>query len=1050
MTTEGDYKVCVELSDYANNPTVYGSSPTFTLKLPPVFTSLLGANEASDNTVTNAEVGSTSPIVALVASSFTTATYTDILDNTPAQVCDGLQTYGNASIPLINTMPGLDDDYVVCVRLVDYVGQETFGTSAVISRDGSYILPNLSEFSATSSTTSNTPGSIDISITYPPVLEDINNVQIYRASGATAPANDCASGTLVHTFTGPVANGSDLFTDTGLTSGSFYSYRACVRDALDNYNTNFPIHIQENIEASYVHTLITTSTTYTGAGVGGTIGADAKCQAAGNVLDNTLTWKALISDSGLDAKTRIAVRGPIFNNNSPAQSPFSSASELWDAANRPLPFTINWDENGTDPGNQYVWTGTTGAGLRAPDHCSNWSSTAGNGTTGRLNRTDEQWLSEINTACSNARRLYCISQPNTAALDGFTAVTGSLSREIDLSIDFPLDTSEYDRVEVRRKQGSVAPDENCDSDTLVATLNSFADWGPYVDNTGLSGGEFSYRVCVFDADNVLARSETLTGVFAQGSVVAALSVTTDTTQSTSDNILVRIDYPTDITEIDRVEVRRTTGATGPADCSTGSLVHTFSSPTSGGFEEWVDSGLTGGSYSYRACEYDGLGGERTEPANLIEDVRPSFMHWVFVSSGTYLGNFGGLSGADSICTTLGASLDSSVKWRAILSDSNTSVSTRFWSLDGIWDSNSGIKTKIQTTMANLFDAGTDLLSGFNYDESGLALSGSSFVWTGSTASGLKSNADCDNWTSTLSSLDGTEGVRNSTTSTWLSNDVRRCDRASRIACMSLPDTAELTAFTAVSGTSAGEIDLDVDFPVDASDFALAEVRRLSGNTAPDGDCSSGDLVQSFVSFSDWQATDSGLTPGAVYSYRVCAFDSDNNALSSIAVSGVSATGTPSPHRVFASSLTYTGNLGGLSGADSKCQALAVAQSLGGTWKALLSDSSTNVKDRIAISAQVELLDGTVIANDFADMWDGSITNSLNRDETNAAIGGAADIWTGADEFGGSDANHCNNWTNGTNSYDGNRGRTNTTSASWINRSSAGCSATNRIYCIDGQ
>lgn len=1052
IVNEGTYKVCVKLSDYAGNPTVYSSSPNFTVELPPVITSFNGANEASDLTVTNAEAGSTSPVVALVASGYTAEAYTAIISDSPAAVCDASQTYSNSTIPLINEIPPVNGDYVVCVRLTDSESQITYGKSQTITLDSSYVLPDLSDFSASASTTSNTPGSVDVSITYPPILHDIVTVEVYRVAGTAAPSNDCATGTLVHTFTNPVANGSDSIVDSGLTPESLYSYRACVKDNLNHVNTNEPVHIETSVAASYVHTIIVTSANYTGAAVGGISGADAKCQTAGDVLDNTLTWKALISDSGVDASSRIAVRGPIFNNDNPSQSPFSTASELWDAASRTLPYEVSWDETGANPNSRFVWTGTTSDGLAASNNCSDWSSTAVTGANGRTQRTGTTWLQDSDAACTNARHLYCVSQPVTAALDSFTAVTGSTARVIDLEIQFPLDTSEYSRVEVRRKQGSAAPGENCNTDTLVASLTAFSSWGPFQDDTGLSGGEFSYRVCIFDRDDIVARSQTITSVFAQGSVAAALSVSPDTTTATNGNVMVRVDYPTDISEIDRVEIRRTTGATGPSDCTAGSLVHTFNSPTSGGFEEWVDSGLTGDSYSYRACEYNASNVETAEPSNLIEDIRPSFMSWIFVSSAGYSGNLGGLSGADATCTTLGASLDSTVKWRAVLSDGSTSASTRFYTREGIWDTNTGAQTKIQTTMENLFSAGTALLSAVNYDETG-GSAGNSRIWSGASTSGGKSGLDCNDWSDGTNGLDGTHGNTNNTGTNWISSGTRACSSSNRIMCMSLPNISDIVSLSGSTGTSDGEIDLVLDLPATTSGYDKVEIRRLSGNVAPDGDCADGTLVQTLTSFADWSATDSGLDPGVVYSYRACAFDADQNIFSAVAATEVTSGGTAVPQRIFASSLTYTGNLGGLSGADSKCQALAVAQSLGGNWKAILSTSSVNAKDRISIYSSVELLDGTtLVASDFDDLWDEAVTNRVNRDETNSALSGTSKVWTGTDGFGGKHANgtFCNNWTNSTTAYDGRVGDTTKTNVQWVDQRDEACDSTYRIMCIDGQ
>ncbi len=56
---------------------------------------------------------------------------------------------------------------------------------------------------------------------------------------------------------------------------------------------------------------------------------------------------------------------------------------------------------------------------------------------------------------------------------------------------------------------------------------------------------------------------------------------------------------------------------------------------------------------------------------------------------------------------------------------------------------------------------------------------------------------------------------------------------------------------------------------------------------------------------------------------------------------------PSSKRIFVTSTLYSGNLGGLSGADAKCLTAAQSVNLPGTWKAWLSSSTINAIDRIA-------------------------------------------------------------------------------------------------------
>jgi hypothetical protein len=51
-------------------------------------------------------------------------------------------------------------------------------------------------------------------------------------------------------------------------------------------------------------------------------------------------------------------------------------------------------------------------------------------------------------------------------------------------------------------------------------------------------------------------------------------------------------------------------------------------------------------------------------------------------------------------------------------------------------------------------------------------------------------------------------------------------------------------------------------------------------------------------------------------------------------------------RVFVTSTIYMGYLGGLDGADAKCQSVANAAQLGGTFKAWLRDDTTAARDRL--------------------------------------------------------------------------------------------------------
>ncbi len=179
------------------------------------------------------------------------------------------------------------------------------------------------------------------------------------------------------------------------------------------------------------------------------------------------------------------------------------------------------------------------------------------------------------------------------------------------------------------------------------------------------------------------------------------------------------------------------------------------------------------------------------------------------------------------------------------------------------------------------------------------------------------------------------------------------------------------------------------------------------------------------------------------------------------------TGTPTPtdtptltptappwagKRVFVTSMTYTGDLGGLSGADSKCQALADGVSggaLGGTWVAWLSTGSVNARDRIPDAAYA-LVDGvTVVAMSKADLLDGSLLHAINMDE-NRATPDTFDSWvhTGTVANGTAKGMDCSGWVDdGGNTWLGDFTQQ---GANWTDapEGSPSCDTSAHLYCFE--
>jgi cysteine-rich repeat protein len=130
--------------------------------------------------------------------------------------------------------------------------------------------------------------------------------------------------------------------------------------------------------------------------------------------------------------------------------------------------------------------------------------------------------------------------------------------------------------------------------------------------------------------------------------------------------------------------------------------------------------------------------------------------------------------------------------------------------------------------------------------------------------------------------------------------------------------------------------------------------------------------------------------------------------------------------VFATSELFDGNLGGVAGADGHCQRLAEAAGLAGTYRAWLSDAVSGPVTRFTRSSTAYVLvDGTVIADDYTDLTDGSLDNQITLTELgtlapaafdNSCAGGTPTIfWSATGANGGPvpgvpSSLRCQEWT----------------------------------------
>jgi hypothetical protein len=156
--------------------------------------------------------------------------------------------------------------------------------------------------------------------------------------------------------------------------------------------------------------------------------------------------------------------------------------------------------------------------------------------------------------------------------------------------------------------------------------------------------------------------------------------------------------------------------------------------------------------------------------------------------------------------------------------------------------------------------------------------------------------------------------------------------------------------------------------------------------------------------------------------------------------------------VFVSSTTYAtaAALGGIAGADTRCQTAATAASLGGTWKFWGPGSDTRLTQA---TVPYILTAGKVrIANNWADLVDGTLANPIGVTEFGVTLptanGEPPNVFTGATSAGASTGLTCANFTlntaNGGSTYMGSIIRT----TQWSEPFLYPCITPSRIFCFE--
>jgi hypothetical protein len=199
-----------------------------------------------------------------------------------------------------------------------------------------------------------------------------------------------------------------------------------------------------------------------------------------------------------------------------------------------------------------------------------------------------------------------------------------------------------------------------------------------------------------------------------------------------------------------------------------------------------------------------------------------------------------------------------------------------------------------------------------------------------------------------------------------------------------------------------------------------------------------------------RAVPANATLGAT---KVMAIGAISARTASANVTVIPQCGTASSKCIFVTSTTYSGNLGGLGGADAKCAARATAVGLSGTFQAWLSSAATTEASRITTMSTMAYtrLDGTEVAANYAALIGAAttpLTASISITENGTAS--ATAVWTDTSADGTSaGANDCSTWSDSTNGSSGATGVATGTNATWTaNSAGITCDMVAALYCIE--
>ncbi|MFN3826353.1 MAG: hypothetical protein ACK4NR_01865 [Micavibrio sp.] len=407
---------------------------------------------------------------------------------------------------------------------------------------------------------------------------------------------------------------------------------------------------------------------------------------------------------------------------------------------------------------------------------------------------------------------------------------------------------------------------------------------------------------------------------------------------------------------------------------------------------------------------------------------------------------------DSSCASAANAVGLGTNWASIMSDSNVDdYAVNRTNVN--WGTLENLKGEVvATSWADLWD-GT-LTNMVKYDQTYTARSYD--TWTGSTETGRATIYNCNGWSSASTSYSGTIGNSGASSSTWLNKGNTNCSYAGNLSVYCIEtgdnpaDTTPLpfsyTPMTKQAAPSATDIEA-----------AMVTIEAISDNTAVS--ISGAGNPEYRINGGAWTSVAGTIDDGDTLTIRADAPATVNQRNKITITVGtystywyVGAGNSANTKRIFVTSGSYTGSLGGVGGADSTCSSLANAAGLGTGWVSLLGDSGVDgyAVNRAPLNwGTLNNMNGDTVASSWEDLWDGSILALINRTQTNAVNNNF--VWSASTSQGLlAGTQTCLDWSTSSNSNSfasrlGNSG----TSGSWLDANqNSTCNLIRSLYCIE--